>query len=175
MLTGKIQVPILDASGEVIGSKERRHLLNSDCWPVVSLWIENSIGQVLLQQRGRSRKMAPLRRTPAVEETLRVGETPYHAMMRGTYEEMSILGLKIEPTGQLYADHWLGFGARLVRGYRATLDLPISALTPAVKEVEGFEWEDKDMVVAGMLDGDPRYPEHAPLYAQLFSLVKNHV
>ena len=52
----KAKIVIVNENDEIIGSKERGTLNQSDIYRVSALWIQNSKGEILLAQRSFNKK-----------------------------------------------------------------------------------------------------------------------
>ena len=131
------RIIVVNEEDEIIGHKERGSLERHDVYRVSSLWITNSIGQILLAQRKFTKKHDPGKWGPAVAGTLEEGETYASNIIKEAEEE---LGLRdIQPTPRIKQrisdDH-----EYFVQWYTLVLDRPITSFTIAEDEIEQIRW-----------------------------------
>lgn len=112
------RIQLVDINDAIIGEKWRDELTNNDCWRIISLWITNDSGQVLLQQRALNKKVAPGIWTAAVEGTVDYGDNYVVTAKREAEEEIGLSNLDIKEAGKYYGP-WGGFGKRQCQGYTA--------------------------------------------------------
>ena len=111
-------IQLVDENDNIINKKPRSKLANNDCWRIISLWITNDKGEVLLQQRSFDKKVAPGIWTAAVEGTVDYGDSYIITAKREAEEEVGLNNLIIEKSGK-YFGPWGGFGKRKCQGFTA--------------------------------------------------------
>lgn len=135
------RVPIVDSNDEIIDYKNRDELdYRNDIVRSSSLWITNSMGQVLLAQRKLTKKTNPGKWSEAVGGTVANDDDYEATVYREAEEELGIvnevfaIGPKQFVNGppQNYFVQW----------YEAKLDWPIERFKPQEEEVEKIEWFD---------------------------------
>ena len=55
----KEKVFIVDENDRVLKEKWRNELTDTDRWRIIAIWVENSLGEILLQQRSLSKDLNP--------------------------------------------------------------------------------------------------------------------
>lgn len=117
------KVYLVDKSNEIIGEKFRDQLVDSDCWRVISIWVTDKSGNILLQKRSMNKKVGPGIWSAACEGTIEVGDTPLETAVRELSEE---IGLEVsegdltETTRTYYKDPQ--FGWRIKYGYKLVIE-----------------------------------------------------
>ena len=163
------KVAIVDEGNKVVGYKLYSELSKNDTWRIISVWIENGKGQVLMQQRSFAKKLGPGLWTPAVEGTVDGDDSYLETAKRETQEEIGLTRHELRPTKLLRykAEH----GFRIVQGYLIKCDWPIEKFTPQEEELADLLWLDKQEVIDEIKSGDPKYPVSAGVWLTLFNLV----
>ena len=164
-------VAIFDSKSNLIGYKLRSELTEDDCWQTVCVWIENSRGEVLLQQRSFDRQINPGMWTNAVIGTVTGDDTEDDTAVRETQEEIGLAGYEIAKTKRLY--YKAIFGWRLAQGYKIICDWPLDKFVVQKEEVEKLEWVNKKQVLDEITDKAPHtreFPEVCKIWVELFNL-----
>ncbi len=132
------KVNIVSENDTVIGEKWRDELTDNDCWRIISVWVVNSNGKILLQQRSKNKKVSPGIWTAAAEGTVPLGEDYTTCAIREVQEE---LGEKanLTPVGH-YRGRWGGFGLRHCQGFTTTINKVIDEFNYQAEEVEQIRW-----------------------------------
>jgi len=86
-------IPVVDENDRIIGYKRRGEIEHADIYRVVSLWVINSDGQVLLAQRHHDKSHDPLKWGPAVSGTITQEDESYESA--GAKEGLEEIGLNI--------------------------------------------------------------------------------
>jgi len=92
---------IVDENDEIIGYKNRNEIVSSDIYRVTGLWIENSVGEVLLAQRAFSKKNDPGKWGPAVSGTVEKGETYDSNIVKEAREEIGLIDCEFQKVEKL--------------------------------------------------------------------------
>lgn len=136
------RVFVVDKAGNKIGEKWRDELLDSDCWRVVSIWIKDQDGNVLLQQRSKHKKIGPGIWSAAAEGTIEEDDPVIETALRELEEE---LGLRVKPTDLKptksihYKDP--AFGWRIKFGFLLTIaHVPEDEIIIQEEEVAQVKW-----------------------------------
>ncbi len=164
-------VYLVDSSDNVIGSKLRDRLTDDDCWRIVTVWIENSRGEVLLQQRSMSKKLSPGLWTPAASGTVKLGDSYLETAIREVAEEIGLASVELTQTNKLYCKH--PFGSRQEQGFTALCNWPIEDFTPQLSEVSQLQWVAKSQVldeISGKTPPTRDWTANANLWIKLFNL-----
>lgn len=165
-------VATVDAQDNPIGQKLRSELTNTDCWRMVSVWIENDQGQVLLQQRSQGKKHSPGSWTPAAEGTVALGDDYQTTAYRELEEEIGLTGHELTPTNKVHAK--FESGERQCQGYRTICNWPIEQFAIQLEEVERIEWVDKGRVIDEIMGKAPhtrKWPKSIKYWPDVFGLV----
>lgn len=163
------QIQIVDASNKVIGTKLFKNLTDADTWRIICVWIENSRGQVLLQQRSYKKKLGPGLWTCAVEGTVEDNDSYEETAKREIAEEIGLTKFSLVPAKCLLFKTY--FGSRFAQGYTVTCDWPLERFVPQASEVEQLAWVDRNQVIADLQAKDPKYPISAPVWLEMFDLL----
>ena len=164
-------VALVDENDVVIGKKRRGDLTKDDCWRMVSIWIENSQGQVLLQQRSLTKLRSPGLWTPAAEGTVVFGDDYYESAVRELQEEIGLADVELTPTKKIHAR--FESGRRQMHGYTLVCDWLIEKFVIQTEEVEQIQWADKAQVIAEILGTAPHtrpWPMSIQYWADVFGL-----
>lgn len=158
-MSSQEKIQLVDANDNIIGEKWRDELTNDDCWRIISLWITNDRGEVLLQQRSFDKKVAPGVWTAAVEGTVDYGDNYETTAQREAEEEIGLKNLNLKETGK-YFGPWGGFGKRQCQGYIAVYSGDPSAIIIQESEVNDIKWFTR----AEIYQLHKLNPEKFPLY-----------
>lgn len=161
-------VAIVDENGNVLDRVPRSRLADDHAWQIISVWIENGDGQVLLQQRSFRKKLGPGLWTCAVEGTVAGNDTFDETAAREVAEEIGLSNIPLKPTKKVFykASH----GSRLAQGYTAQCNWPLNKFKIQKEEVEQLAWVPKEQVIREIIAGDPKYPSAAPVWLDMFDL-----
>lgn len=158
-MSNREKIQLVDANDKIIGEKRREDLTNNDCWRIISLWITNSKGQVLLQQRAFDKKVLPGVWTAAVEGMVDYGDSYDITAQREAEEEVGLNNLNIKNAGKYYGP-WGGFGKRQCQGFSAIYDGKPSDIKIQESEVNDIKW----FTMSEIKQLRKQTPELFPLY-----------
>ncbi len=133
-------VDLVTKDDQVIGQKKRSLLKNEDTWRAISIWITNSKGEILLQQRSMSKPHGPGLWTPAVEGTVESGHSYDETAHRELYEEIGVAGQDLVKTKKIFVSGKNFFGHRIFQVYTLLLDIDIDDLVLQEDEVAQMQW-----------------------------------
>lgn len=161
-------VAVVDENGKELDRVARSSLQDTHAWQIISVWIENSDGQVLLQQRSFSKPLGPGLWTCAVEGTVTGSDTFDETAAREVEEEIGLAPVRLVPTKKVFykASH----GSRLAQGYTAKCDWPIEKFRIQKEEVEQLAWLPREQVIREIQAKDPKYPASAVVWLDMFNL-----
>lgn len=115
------KVYLVDENDNVIGSKWRDELTDDDRWRVVSIWITDKEGNILLQQRSLQKDLDPGDWSAAAEGTVEFGDDYLETAYRELAEEIGIEDVKLTPTAKI--EHKMrSKGSRVRQGYTCTIE-----------------------------------------------------
>ena len=150
---------IVDKNDAVLAVKTRAELTNNDCWRIVSIWITNDQGQILLQKRQSDKQINPGVWTAATEGTVDYGEDYITAAKRELAEEIDLDSIELK-VGKKYYGKWGNFGSRQCQSYFGIFNGEISDLSLQEDEVAALKWFTLDEIeVMYQIE-----PELFPLY-----------
>ena len=137
---------------------------DADCQLVIHVCLFNRQGEVLIQQRDRSKRSYPEYWDFSVGGGVLAGETPRAAAVREVREE---LGLDIELPGA--AAVTLSFPGGFDDYYIVDCDAPIEAVTLQPGEVQDARWATKEEILAMLRAGTfaPFWPSFIELLFDL--------
>lgn len=162
-------VILVDQYDNILGKKSRLELTDKDCWRAVCIWIENSAGQVLLQQRSPHKSLDAGYWSPAAVGTVIYGDTYHDTAIRELEEEIGVHDVELHKCGQLHYKSSLGY--RQLKAYRATCDWPLSAFKLQAEEVAQVVWIDKAALLSeltGQTKPTRQYTSSSRLWPTLF-------
>jgi 16S rRNA (adenine1518-N6/adenine1519-N6)-dimethyltransferase len=165
-------VALVDKNDQQIGQKNRHDLTDDDCWRIVSIWVENSHGQVLLQQRSLDKATDPGCWTPAAEGTVVLGEDYDSTAVRELEEEIGLTDHPLRKQNKVWTK--FQFGSRQFQAYTVACDWPVEQFTAQASEVAALEWVDKQQVIAeitGQTTPTRLWPVSAHCWPAAFGLV----
>lgn len=90
-----MKIPIVNESDEVIGEVEREERKPEQIIRITGIWVTDENGDILLQQRGLSKKQNPGLWGPAAAGTVEVGETYESNAIKELQEELGLTGFKL--------------------------------------------------------------------------------
>lgn len=134
------KVYLVDKDDKIIGEKWRDELTDNDRWRVVSIWVTDTKGKILLQQRSFQKDLDPGDWSAAAEGTVDAGDSYDETALRELAEEVGIEAVTLTPTGKI--EHKMqSLGSRVRQGYKAVIPpKPISEFTIQKEEVEQIRW-----------------------------------
>ena len=141
---------------------------DADCQLVIHVCLFNSRGELLIQQRDRSKASYPEYWDVSVGGGVLAGETPREAAVREVREE---LGLEIEVPGA--AAVTLAFAGGFDDYYIVDCDAPLEALCLQPGEVQDARWAAKDEILAMLEEG--RFAPFWPSFIALLFDLHRHV
>lgn len=134
------KVYVIDENDNVIGEKWRDELTDNDCWRVVSIWVVDEAGNILLQQRSFLKKLDPGDWSAAAEGTVEAGDSYDETALRELEEEIGVLGITLTPTKKIQ-HKMASLGSRIRQGYIAVIPhKDASEFTIQKEEVEQVRW-----------------------------------
>ena len=163
------KVAIVDHDNAILGYVKRSELTNDHTWRIISVWIEDNNGQVLLQQRSPNKSHAGGKWTCAVEGTVEGDDEYEDTARREVSEEIGLENFELQPAKQLY--YKTSHGARIAQGYQINCDWPIEKFVKQKSEVAQLKWVNRQTVIDEIKAGDPKYPKSAKIWLEMFDLV----
>ncbi len=157
-------VTLVNNRDEVIGSKDRALLMDDDRWRIVTIWLENTSGDILLAQRSLDKKNNPGKWGPAAAGTVEYGDSYDETARREVLEE---LGVEVPLQTKGLFMHRSMIGARADMGYVGQIDIPAEEFQIQKEEVEQVKWIGKAALLAN-------YKRHQEDYIYEFGLVIQH-
>ena len=137
----KAKIVIVNENDEIIGSKERGTLNQSDIYRVSALWIQNSKGEILLAQRSFNKKNNPGQWGPAVAGTIDEGESYESNIVKEAEEEIGLNNQEFQKSFHHFHD---GEHKHFTQWFFALVDKEIEEFTIQEEEVEKIKWYSKE-------------------------------
>lgn len=160
-------VTLVNEKDEVTGSKNRDELTNDDRWRIVTIWVTNSQGEVLIAKRALNKRINPGKWGPSVAGTVEHGDGYDETAVRELEEE---LGVKAELTPLKVIFYASSLGKRACMGYRALVNQPIEAFTFPPDEVAEIKWIDENKLWE---DAESHPEEYIPELAAVKELFRS--
>jgi ADP-ribose pyrophosphatase YjhB (NUDIX family) len=158
-------VAVVNENDNVMLVKPRSNLKDTDIFRVSSLWIENSKGEVLLQQRALDKKNGGGQWGPAAAGTVEAHETYLANIRKEASEEIGLTGITpIEVDKRLITSPY----ARFVVTYRAQIDKPIEEFKIQKSEVAAIKWVKKSEILEDLAQDPKKYVPSAEFWKELF-------
>lgn len=164
------RVAVVDKNDHVLEYKRRGDLTDDDCKRCAIIWIENSHGQVLLQQRSNTVKIDPGLWSPVVGTICDEGSYEETAV-RELEEEIGLTGTRLTETNKLY--YKAAFGWRQAQGFMTICDWPVEKFTVQPEEVAQVAWINKQQLLdelAGKIAATHPYVSTHVYWPKLFNL-----
>jgi isopentenyldiphosphate isomerase len=162
------KIAIVETAGNIIKYVYRSQTKDSYTWRIICIWIENDKGQVLLQQRSKSKKLGPGLWTCAVEGTVEGNDSYADTARREIYEEIGLTDFELEKAGKIL--YKSDFGSRLAQGYKVKCNWPLSKFVAQPEEVEQLKWVDRKVVIDQLKLGHPDFPDSSKAWLEMFNL-----
>ncbi len=166
------RIPIVDKNDKIIAYKLRKDMTDDDCKRCSCIWVENSKGQVLLQQRSSTVKDDPSLWSTAVLGTVTDDDTYDETAIRELEEEIGLTGSPLQKTNKLH--YKSSFGWRMGQGYKVICDWPLDKFKIQESEVQRLEWVDKIQLIQEVTDKAPHTRNYCMVYKtwpELFNLI----
>ncbi len=134
-----VLVPIVDRNDTIIWHKERSQIQDNDIHRVSACRITNNHWDILLAQRGLTKKHSPGYRGPAVAGTVEWDETYLENILHEIPEE---IGITLTEEDLIKGPHVFSNKKNeyFVQWFLSTCDLPIESFTKEEWKVEALQW-----------------------------------
>ena len=160
-------VTLVDENDNVIGKKDRDLLTDDDRWRVVSIWVTNPQGDILIAQRGLTKKLGAGLWSCAAEGTVEHPDSYEQTANREIVEEVGVAA-NLEPT---HVGNFLwSFGKRACMGFKGVIDLPIEAFKIPKDEVEAIQWIKPYKLWEEVETRPEKFISHFKSFKELFEL-----
>ncbi len=134
------RVFIVDENDNIIGEKWRDEMTDDDCWRVISIWITDQDGNILLQQRSFKKDLDPGDWSAAAEGTVGKNDEYEATAIRELNEELGISCATLKPTTKVH-HRMASKGYRIRQGYLCAIDhIPEKKINIQKSEVEQVKW-----------------------------------
>jgi len=165
----KEMVAVVDKNDNVLGTKPRDKLAKTDLVRISVLWIENSRGEVLLQQRSLNKSVAPGVWGPTAG-TVQAHQTYLTNIIDEAAEEIGLTGITpIEVGKRVYWEPNGPFG-RIFMFFRVVVDQPVEEFTIQEEEVERLKWWDKQALIEAVSEHPELYVPSAVFWKEMYYL-----
>lgn len=162
-------VILVDENDEIIGYKLRRDLEQTDRWRIITIWIENSHGEILLSQRADNLKNNPGCWGPACAGTVVKGQSYLECAKQELAEELGITDLDIKEFVKIPYISDNG-NRRVCQFYKATADLDPTKLNLQPGEVKAAKWISRPALRQQIADHRDQFVSSASMWPELFDL-----
>ncbi len=140
------KLAIVNEKDEVIGESYLDTMMPDEIYRAASLLIENSKGQYLIAKRMYSMLRNPGLWGPAVEGTVKKGETYHETIIREITEEIGIK-IKDKELKKLIKERVKIPYNHFKQWYYMRLDLPIKKFKIQRSEVQNIKWINKNKLI----------------------------
>ena len=132
------KVYVVDENDNVIAEKWRDELTEADHWRIIAVWIENSNGDILIQQRSLDKDLNPGLWTAGVVGTVVVGESYEEAAKKELEEEVGVQDTEIELIKS--AHYKASTGWRNIHTFKCIVDKKEEDFVIQEEEVKQVKW-----------------------------------
>jgi len=132
------QVYLVDENDKVIGKKNRKDLEAGDCWRIVSIWIFNKHGQLLIAQRTKQKAYNPSVWGPSASGTVEYGDDYHETAKRELEEEIGLSGIDLKRIGKQH--YRSGDTYRMCEVYVGLNSEPAEKFKLQTEEVYAVRW-----------------------------------
>jgi isopentenyldiphosphate isomerase len=144
-MTDEDPVVVVDDTDEIIDYVPRNIADDQGLrYRITGIWIENSKGEVLIAQRGLTKRNSPGLWGPAAAGSVEKDQSYLENAIQEIEEE---LGIKLDPKDLLQMEHRPTENKgrkRYMTTFRAVVDLPINEIKFGYPEVNAVKWIDKE-------------------------------
>jgi len=167
------KVYVVDEDDNVIAEKWRDETVPSDRIRVVSIWVENNMGEVLLAKRNSTKKIHPGLWGPSAAGGVTVGESYEEAAKKELSEEIGLDVDKhniklVEIDKYLYGT--LDDGLRMMTVFSATINWPVEKFTYPAADVEALKWIVKLELEKELISNPEKYLPHANTWERFLKM-----
>jgi len=173
-------IPVVDEHDMLIGYKRRGDITHEDIYRVVSLWVINSDGQILLAQRHKNKSHDPNKWGPAASGNVTQEDESYEAA--GAKEGEEEIGLDIladDVQTELMAKQFVldsaskwRFVSQLILARVSAKDFSLKKFTFQPEEVQALTWVDLDELIRDAAENPDKY---VPTMAESLELLVQHL
>lgn len=149
------KVYVVDENDVVLGEKWRDELGESDRWRIIAVWVENSQGDILLQQRSASRTINPNKWTAGVVGTVPLGESYETTAYRELAEEIGVTNVKL--AFKCKATYKASVGSRYIYTFSCKVDKPLSEFKFQKEEVSRLRWVTPSQLIQELEDAPEQF------------------
>ncbi|MGM5488507.1 MAG: NUDIX hydrolase [Nanobdellota archaeon] len=162
----KAKIIIVNENDEIIGSKERGTLNQSDIYRVSALWIQNSNGEILLAQRSFNKRNNPGKWGPAVAGTIDEGESYESNIVKEAEEEIGLKNQEFQKSFHHFRD---GEHKHFTQWFFALVDKKIEEFTIQEEEVEKIKWFTKEELLNELKNSPEKFLKVIPECVNFFN------
>jgi len=167
------KVYVVDENDTVLEEKWRDDTTPSDRIRIVSVWVSNSSGELLIAKRAKHMKLHPGLWGPSAAGGVTVGETYVESAKKEVTEELGldIEALKIKITQidkHTYGTSAPGDGVRMLAVFEVNVDWPIEKFTFQKEEVAAIKWISKSDLKKDIKIHPELYLPHASTWDNIF-------
>jgi 8-oxo-dGTP pyrophosphatase MutT (NUDIX family) len=161
-------INIVDKDDNIVGTKRRDEITENDIIRVSSLWVEDSNGNVLLQQRAFKKSRGGGQWQSAVAGTVESHETYLENIIKESEEEIGLTDFTPLEVGKILVQEPDGKFGRIVTFYKTVCAKPIEDFTLEVGEAEQLKWMNKDELLIDLDLHPQKYVRSAVYWKELF-------
>lgn len=156
---------VVDETDSVLGVKDDKTITHNDIYRVSSLWLTNSLDQVLIAQRKLTKRNDPGKWGPAVSGTLEESETYETNIYKEAEEEIGLSGVEFQPGPKIFNDDVYRY---FVQWFTCQIDWPLDKFTIQTDEVEQIAWINRLELLRDVKTNPDKYIKTAYRFSELF-------
>jgi 8-oxo-dGTP pyrophosphatase MutT (NUDIX family) len=157
----------VDMDNRVIGAVRRGDRTYDTIYRVASLWVTNSLDEVLLAQRKHTKAHSPGLWGPAAAGTVGAGETYEENIYREAEEEIGLTGVKFQLGPLTFVDH-PGKYRYFRQFFTCELDWPLRKFRLQEAEVEAIAWVERVQLERELTDSPEKFTLSAKEWKKQF-------
>ena len=159
---------VVDCNDQPIETKSRDDVSDTDIIRVSSLWVENSNGEVLIQQRSLTKKLGAGLWQAAVAGTVESHETYLDNVIKEAREEIGLTNFTPTEVCKRYTNTPDGKLNRIIMFYSAICNEPINYFTLEVGEAEQLKWVNKEELFKDIETYPEKYIPSAQVWNEIY-------
>ena len=161
-----MRIQIVNENDKLIGHKERSQVHETeDIYRASCLWIENSIGEILVAQRALTKSNDPGLWSIAVSGTIDEGETYESNVVKEAEEELGITDIKPTFVTKFFQPVPRKMFAAV---FSLVYDAPLEDFVPQQDEVAQIAWVTKQDLLGSFTENPEQYVPSMPVFIDMF-------
>lgn len=161
---------VVDDNDNVLTTKQRDEITPDERVRIVAIWVENSMGEILIAQRAKSMSLDPGLWGPSAAGGVKVGSSYEETALEELREEigLEVSQSELNPKGKMVYETTKN-GKRMCAVFSVNCNWPIAKFKTEPTEVESIQWIKKSVLLADIKNNPSKYLASAELWEQYIS------